>query len=162
AGLLRGVVPRGLRRLDPPHGPGGADRARRDGRRARRAALLRVAALRAPDHDDRVRPRAQAARSGPEVARLTRARRQGGRRTETRSSVVQLDNGEGSVVRRAPGSDPTVLYVGGWGRSGSTLLECVLAEAEQTVALGEVVWLWERGLGRNELCACGQPFHDCP
>lgn len=61
-----------------------------------------------------------------------------------------------------PSVDPTVLYIGGWGRSGSTLLECVLAGSDRTVALGEVVWLWERGLVLDELCACGQPFHDCP
>lgn len=75
---------------------------------------------------------------------------------------MQLRGGDGPEGRDGPATDPTVLYVGGWGRSGSTLLECVLAEAEQTVALGEVVWLWERGLARNELCACGEPFHDCP
>lgn len=56
---------------------------------------------------------------------------------------------------------PTVLYIGGWGRSGSTLLECVLAEADGTVALGEVVHLWERGLGADELCACGEAFSAC-
>lgn len=55
-----------------------------------------------------------------------------------------------------------MLYIGGWGRSGSTLLECVLARVEGTVALGEVVWLWERGLRRDELCACGEPFGSCP
>lgn len=71
-------------------------------------------------------------------------------------------NGNDAVTRGGASGDPTVLYIGGWGRSGSTLLECVLAEAEQTMALGEVVWLWERGLGLNELCACGEPFHDCP
>lgn len=73
---------------------------------------------------------------------------------------MQVSNGGTGGDAARP--DPTVLYLGGWGRSGSTLLECLLAEAHQTVALGEVVWLWERGLGRNELCACGQPFHDCP
>ena len=55
-----------------------------------------------------------------------------------------------------------MLYVGGWGRSGSTLLERVLAEADATVALGEVVHLWERALRADELCACGQPFSQCP
>ncbi|MFC6152722.1 sulfotransferase [Nocardioides yefusunii] len=57
--------------------------------------------------------------------------------------------------------DPTVLYVGGWGRSGSTLLECLLAEVDGTVALGEVVHLWERGLKQDQLCACGANFHAC-
>lgn len=55
-----------------------------------------------------------------------------------------------------------MLYIGGSGRSGSTLLECLLAELPEVVALGEVGHLWERALGRNELCACGEHFHDCP
>lgn len=63
--------------------------------------------------------------------------------------------------RTTPAGDPTVLYIGGWGRSGSTLLECVLAQLDGTVALGEVVHLWERGLGRDERCACGEPFSGC-
>lgn len=54
-----------------------------------------------------------------------------------------------------------VLYIGGWGRSGSTLLECLLAELGNVAVLGEVVHLWERGLRHNELCACGEPFHAC-
>lgn len=58
--------------------------------------------------------------------------------------------------------NPTVLYIGGWGRSGSTLLERVLSQSPGTLALGEVVHLWERGVRLNQLCACGTAFHDCP
>lgn len=62
--------------------------------------------------------------------------------------------------------DPTpratqLLFVGGAGRSGSTLLECMLAEVDGVVVLGEVNHLWERGIGNDELCACGQPFSEC-
>lgn len=57
---------------------------------------------------------------------------------------------------------PVALYIGGWGRSGSTLLECMLAEMPDVVVLGEVNQLWERGLGNNELCACSRPFRECP
>lgn len=57
---------------------------------------------------------------------------------------------------------PAVLYIGGSGRSGSTLLECLVAELPGVVVLGEVGHLWERALKRNELCACGRPFSDCP
>jgi hypothetical protein len=59
------------------------------------------------------------------------------------------------------GADTTLLYIGGSGRSGSTLLECLLAELPQVTVLGEVAHLWERGVVLNELCACGKPFHDC-
>lgn len=54
-----------------------------------------------------------------------------------------------------------VLFIGGWGRSGSTLLECMLSELDDVVVLGEVVHLWERGLRDNERCACGEQFHTC-
>lgn len=56
---------------------------------------------------------------------------------------------------------PVVLYIGGSGRSGSTLLECLIAELPGVTVLGEVAHLWERGLVLNELCACGVAFHDC-
>ena len=56
----------------------------------------------------------------------------------------------------------TVLYIGGLGRSGSTLLERILGEMPGFSALGEVVHLWERGLEGNERCGCGEPFADCP
>jgi len=55
-----------------------------------------------------------------------------------------------------------VLYIGGTSRSGSTLLECLLARRDDVVALGEVAHLWRRGLLDNELCACGQHFWRCP
>jgi len=60
-----------------------------------------------------------------------------------------------------PGST-IVLYVGGSGRSGSTLLERLLGELDGVVTLGEVGHLWERGLVKDELCACGRPFSQCP
>ena len=54
-----------------------------------------------------------------------------------------------------------VLFIGGWGRSGSTMVERLLGELDDVVALGEVVHLWKRGLELNERCACGERFHDC-
>jgi hypothetical protein len=55
-----------------------------------------------------------------------------------------------------------VLFVGGLGRSGTTLLERLLGELPGVVSLGEVVHLWERGLLRGERCGCGRPFRECP
>jgi hypothetical protein len=55
-----------------------------------------------------------------------------------------------------------VLFVGGLGRSGSTVLELLLGSLPGVAAIGEVRHLWERGLRDNSLCACGEPFHDCP
>ncbi len=55
----------------------------------------------------------------------------------------------------------TVCYIGGFGRSGTTLLERVLAEASGACPLGEIVWIWERGVLGNDLCGCGVPFGEC-
>lgn len=53
-------------------------------------------------------------------------------------------------------------FIGGFGRSGSTLLERIVAELPGVCALGEVLHLWQRGVRDNELCACGEAFHSCP
>jgi UDP-N-acetylglucosamine transferase subunit ALG13 len=54
-----------------------------------------------------------------------------------------------------------VLYVGGMGRSGTTLLERMLGEVSGFHPVGEMVFLWERGLGEDTLCGCGRPFREC-
>jgi hypothetical protein len=54
----------------------------------------------------------------------------------------------------------SVAYVGGMGRSGSTILQAVLGGADGFVPLGEVRGVWQAHL-INELCGCGRPFSDC-
>lgn len=54
-----------------------------------------------------------------------------------------------------------VLYLGGLGRSGSTLLERSISQVDGVACVGEVVHLWERGLRDDELCGCGEPFSLC-
>lgn len=61
----------------------------------------------------------------------------------------------------APRGEVTVLYIAGLGRSGSTLLERVVGRIPGCFAVGEVVFLWERGVRDNELCGCGVPFREC-
>lgn len=55
-----------------------------------------------------------------------------------------------------------MLFLGGLGRSGSTLLELILAQSDDVCAVGEVVHLWERGLRLDERCGCGARFSACP
>ncbi len=64
--------------------------------------------------------------------------------------------------RVRPTDGPTVVFIAGFGRSGSTLLERLLGESPGITCLGEVVHLWERGLTNDERCACGEPFSGCP
>lgn len=63
---------------------------------------------------------------------------------------------------KAGGSRPNIVMLGGFGRSGSTLLERCLAESRDVVGMGEVLHLWERGLRDDELCGCSLPFSQCP
>lgn len=55
----------------------------------------------------------------------------------------------------------TLLYIGGSGRSGSTLLERVIGQMPAMFPLGEVVFLWRRGVVEDQLCGCGERFHAC-
>jgi Sulfotransferase family len=67
--------------------------------------------------------------------------------------------------RAVPGQDRTrnkVIYIGGWGRSGSTLVDRVLGQIPGIVSVGEVREVWQRGWVENRPCGCGKPFADCP
>src|SRR5918994_115200 len=55
----------------------------------------------------------------------------------------------------------TVLYIGGHGRSGSTILAQTLGQIPGFVNVGEAWQVWYRGCRENERCGCGQPFHSC-
>ena len=55
-----------------------------------------------------------------------------------------------------------VLFIGGLGRSGTTLLERLVSELPGVCGLGEVVHLWERALRDDERCGCGRAFSQCP
>lgn len=55
-----------------------------------------------------------------------------------------------------------VLFLGGLGRSGTTLVERILGELPGACALGEVVHLWQRDLRADEKCGCGARFSGCP
>jgi hypothetical protein len=56
----------------------------------------------------------------------------------------------------------TVVYLGGFGRSGSTLVERMLGAAPGWVNVGELVDLARSVAPADELCGCGAPFSSCP
>jgi hypothetical protein len=55
-----------------------------------------------------------------------------------------------------------VLFIGGSGRSGSTLLDLILGQVPGAWPVGELSYIWLRGLKENELCGCGRSFRECP
>jgi hypothetical protein len=59
----------------------------------------------------------------------------------------------------APAVD--VAFIGGWGRSGSTLLASLLGEVDRMTPVGELRYIWDRGLRDDELCGCGARFSEC-
>lgn len=62
----------------------------------------------------------------------------------------------------APKGTVKVLFIGGTGRSGSTILDNILGQVPGFFSVGELRYIWERGMVDNRLCGCGRPFRDCP
>ncbi len=58
-------------------------------------------------------------------------------------------------------SELKVIFIGGSGRSGSTLLDRILGQIEGFFSLGEMYHIWERSFIENQLCGCGKPFRKC-
>jgi len=54
-----------------------------------------------------------------------------------------------------------VLYIMGYGRSGSTVIESMLNSHPNVIACGELEYLLERGLDDSQSCSCGQSIMDC-
>ena len=53
-----------------------------------------------------------------------------------------------------------LIYIGGYGRSGSTLLEALLTTSGDTLACGEVVSCLH--VRATKPCTCGKSCHHCP
>ena len=54
-----------------------------------------------------------------------------------------------------------VLSIVGPGRSGTTILACVLGAVDGVVTVGELRWLWRRGVIEQRPCGCGRPLDQC-
>lgn len=54
-----------------------------------------------------------------------------------------------------------VLFLGGYGRSGSTITDLLLSQVPGVAVLGEIRHLFSRVTIDDELCNCGTPLLDC-
>lgn len=63
--------------------------------------------------------------------------------------------------RPVGGREPVVLYIAGSGRSGSTLLDRMLGQADGVAAVGELAQLWLPGELDKLVCGCGEPVRTC-
>jgi hypothetical protein len=65
-----------------------------------------------------------------------------------------------STVRRV--TRTKVLSIVGPGRSGTTILAAILGEVDGIVDVGELRWLWRRGVLERRSCGCGHAPAECP
>ena len=54
-----------------------------------------------------------------------------------------------------------VLYIGGTGRTGSTMLDQLLGQFPAAFSGGEMAFFWSRGIAAGAICACGEPVRTC-
>lgn len=54
-----------------------------------------------------------------------------------------------------------VLFIGGSGRSGSTLLDSILGQLEGFESVGEFFEIWKAVVVENRRCGCGHLFWEC-
>lgn len=54
-----------------------------------------------------------------------------------------------------------MIYIAGWGRSGSTVIGSLLGQYDRTAYIGELNNLWEDVFIRDEHCGCGKRHSDC-
>jgi hypothetical protein len=54
-----------------------------------------------------------------------------------------------------------VLYIAGWGRSGTTIVDNVFNSYKKVFSTGELFYLWQRGMLKRRKCGCGLLFQRC-
>jgi len=81
--------------------------------------------------------------------------------SSTSDPVLPTPEVSGGTASDSPPARVQVRYIGGFGRSGSTMLDLMLGQAPGVFSAGEVREIWQSGLAENRLCGCEQPFRDC-
>src|SRR5687767_7375044 len=65
------------------------------------------------------------------------------------------------LARTKAPSNVRVIYIAAWGRSGTTPVGQLLGSRPNSVFVGELRFLWQRGLIEGRLCSCGRPVSTC-
>ena len=61
-----------------------------------------------------------------------------------------------------PATEPIrVVYIAGYGRSGTTVLDVALGQHPEVIGAGEITELTRHVWDQNEYCACGTPVREC-
>ncbi len=56
---------------------------------------------------------------------------------------------------------PIVLYIGGYSRSGSTMLDVLLGTHRDIASSGEMTFLWDEFKRPDRTCTCGKTYANC-
>jgi hypothetical protein len=59
-------------------------------------------------------------------------------------------------------NEKKIIYIAGYGRSGSTILNILLLQPDGIVGVGELVNIFQSGWTVNRNCSCGEKTSDCP
>lgn len=57
---------------------------------------------------------------------------------------------------------PTILFIAGAQRSGSTIMDNILGQIDGFTSVGELRALWQNGLLEGRYCGCGAHVRECP
>lgn len=76
--------------------------------------------------------------------------------------MTETDTQRGDRAEARRDEPVEVLFVGGMPRSGSTLLDLLLGQLPAHCDVGELFYMWQGGVLRDQLCACGEAFSSCP
>jgi hypothetical protein len=74
---------------------------------------------------------------------------------------VVVTRDRAGAARRRTEPSPKVLFLGGYARSGSTIVDRAIGAGEACMSAGEIRFIWTRGFLDDQPCGCGQPFSDC-
>lgn len=58
-------------------------------------------------------------------------------------------------------SQKEIIYISGAGHSGSTLLDIILGNMDNSISTGELCFFPEKGIKNGEYCACGMQVPNC-
>ena len=150
-GTIAGARAAGIRPIVVPRDPSRGEHVDDHQRRFVRAAS-RAGEVLAVDDEPALHAALDRAIGDPASQRIDPTSRDAG------DAVARFD---AAVSRLVAPVRPRVLFIAGWGRSGSTLLDRMLGQVPGVFSAGELRDIWQRGVAENRLCGCGAPFRDC-
>lgn len=68
---------------------------------------------------------------------------------------------DGPMGAGRTGTTAEIVYIAGWGHSGTTLLDLALGTLPGFTSCGEIHGVWQSGILDRQPCSCGEQVEDC-